>query len=108
MPSPISASAQWASGARSPEQPSDPNSRTTGVTPALGSAAYAVAVDSRTPVRPVSRVDSRSSIRARIVSRSTSAPEPAACERTNDCCSCTRRSGAMKVVASAPNPVEMP
>ena len=35
VPSPIAASAQCASGARSPEQPSDPYSRTTGVMPAL-------------------------------------------------------------------------
>ena len=41
-PSPISASAQCASGARSPEQPSEPYSCTTGVMPALSSAAYVV------------------------------------------------------------------
>ena len=35
VPSPIAASAQCASGARSPEQPSDPYSRTTGVMPAF-------------------------------------------------------------------------
>ena len=39
VPSPMAASAQWASGARSPEQPSDPYSRTTGVIPALSIAA---------------------------------------------------------------------
>ena len=38
-PSPMSASAQWASGARSPEQPSEPYSCTTGVMPALSIAA---------------------------------------------------------------------
>ena len=38
-PSPVSASAQWASGARSPEQPSDPYSWTTGVIPAVSIAA---------------------------------------------------------------------
>ena len=35
----MAASAQWASGARSPEQPSDPNSCTTGVIPASSIAA---------------------------------------------------------------------
>ena len=39
-PSPITASAQCASGARSPEQPSEPYSWTTGVIPALSIAAY--------------------------------------------------------------------
>ena len=38
-PSPISASAQCASGARSPEQPSEPYSWTIGVIPADSSAA---------------------------------------------------------------------
>ncbi len=38
-PSPVIASAQCASGARSPEQPSDPYSRTTGVIPAVSIAA---------------------------------------------------------------------
>ncbi len=38
-PSPMSARAQCASGARSPEQPSEPNSCTTGVIPALSIAA---------------------------------------------------------------------
>ena len=37
-PSPISARAQWESGARSPEQPSEPYSWTTGVMPALSMA----------------------------------------------------------------------
>ncbi len=107
-PSPMAASAQWASGARSPEQPSDPNSCTTGVIPASSIAAYVRAVRSRTPVRPVASVASRSSISARTTSRSTSGPEPAACERTRLRCSCARRSTGMCVVASAPNPVDTP
>ena len=104
----MSASAQWASGARSPEQPSEPYSCTTGVMPASSIAAYACAAAGRTPVRPVARVDSRSSISARTTSRSTSGPEPAACERTRLRCSCARRSTGMCWVASAPKPVEMP
>ena len=59
-------------------------------------------------MRPVASVDSRSSIIARTTSRSTSGPDPAACERTRLRCSSTRRSGGMCRVASAPNPVEMP
>ncbi len=89
-PSPISASAQWASGARSPEQPRLPNSGTTGVMPAVSSAASVSAVSTRMPVCPVARVDSRSSIIARTTSRSTSGPAPAACERMSDRWSCAR------------------
>ena len=107
-PSPISASATADSGARSPEQPSEPYSCTTGVMPALSIAASASAVAGRTPVRPVASVRSRSSISARTTSRSTSGPAPAACERTSERCSAARRSAGMCRVASAPKPVEMP
>ena len=107
-PSPISASAQCASGARSPEQPSEPCSWTTGVMPADSIAAYAPAVAARTPVRPVASVESRSSISARTTSRSTSSPDPAACERISPRWSSSRFETGMCSVASAPNPVETP
>ena len=107
-PSPISASAQWDSGARSPEQPSEPYSRTTGVMPWLSRSASSWAVAGRTPVCPVVSVESRSSISPRTTSRSTSGPEPAACERTSERCSWARISVGMCRVASAPKPVEMP
>ena len=107
-PSPISASAQCDSGARSPEHPSEPYSRTTGVMPWLSSPASSSAVSRRTPVWPVASVERRSSISARTTSRSTSGPEPAACERTSERWSWARISVGMCRVASAPNPVEMP
>ncbi len=77
-PSPRMASAQWASGARSPEQPRLPYSCTTGVMPAFSSAAYARTVSSLAPVCPVARVASRSSMSALVTSVSTSGPDPAA------------------------------
>jgi hypothetical protein len=107
-PSPISASAQCDSGARSPEQPREPNSWTTGVIPWLSIPAIVCAVSRRMPVRPVASVDRRSSIRALVTSRSTSGPLPAACDRISDRCSWARIWGGMCRVASAPNPVEMP
>ena len=107
-PSPISASAQCESGARSPEQPREPYSCTTGVIPALSTAAISSATSGRTPVRPVASVERRSSISPRTTSRSTSGPEPAACERISDFCSWARISVGMCRVASAPKPVEMP
>ena len=76
--------------------------------PADSIAASAWAVSGRTPVCPVASVERRSSISARTTSRSTSGPEPAACERTNDRCSWARISVGMCRVASAPKPVEMP
>ncbi len=60
------------------------------------------------PVWPVASVESRSSISARTTSRSTSGPDPAACERTSERWSCSRISAGMCRVASAPKPVEMP
>ena len=107
-PSPISTMATWASGARSPEQPSEPYSGTTGVIPRSSRSASSWAVAGRIPVRPVASVDSRSSISARTTSVSTGAPEPAACERISERCRSARFSGGIDVVASAPNPVEMP
>ena len=95
-------------GARSPEQPSEPYSRTIGVIPASSIAAYVSTTTGRTPVCPEARVCRRSSMRARTTSGSISVPVPAACERMRDAWSCRRRSGAMKVVASAPKPVEIP
>ena len=107
-PSPMTVSATCASGARSPEQPRLPYSWTTGVSPADSSPAYACATSGRTPVRPVARVDSLSSIIARTTSRSTSGPEPAAWERIRLRCSLVRSSCGMWRFASAPKPVEMP
>ena len=76
--------------------------------PADSSPAISSAVSRRMPVCPVASVESRSSISARTTSRSTSGPDPAACERTSDRCSCSRISAGMWRVASAPKPVEMP
>ena len=107
-PSPMSTSAQCDRGARSPLQPSEPNSCTTGVMPAFSRAAIVSATTGRTPVRPLVSVFRRSSISARTTSRSTGAPIPAACERISERCSCRRSSSAMCRVASAPNPVDTP
>ena len=52
-PSPISTSAQCASGARSPLAPSEPCSGTTGVIPALSSASIVSASSGRAPEQPI-------------------------------------------------------
>ena len=107
-PSPMSTSAQWASGARSPEQPNEPNSCTTGVMPALSTASMVSRVSTRMPVCPDARVLARRNISARTTSRSTVGPVPAAWERTRDFCSRVRFSRGMCLLASAPKPVEIP
>ena len=107
-PSPMSTRAQCESGARSPLQPRLPYSCTTGVMPALSSAAIVWAVTGRAPVRPEQSVLSLSSMSARTTSRSTSGPQPAACDRMSERCSWVRLSCGMCLVASAPKPVEMP
>ena len=52
--------------------------------------------------------DARNSIIARTTSRSTGWPMPEACESTSDCCRVVQRSRAIRVVDSAPKPVETP
>ena len=47
-------------------------------------------------------------MRPRTTSRSTSGPDPAACERISERWSCSRSSPGMWRVARAPNPVEIP
>ncbi len=81
LPPPIRVRAQWESGARSPEQPREPYSCTTGVMPAFSTSAMVCATSGRTPVCPEQTVLSRRNIRARTTSRSTRGPIPAACER---------------------------
>ena len=107
-PSPISTIAQWESGARSPEQPSEPYSWTIGVMWAFSSASIVSTTTGRTPVRPEARVRARSSMRARTTSVSTSGPVPAAWERIRERCRAWRMLGGIDVSASAPNPVETP
>ena len=107
-PSPSSASAQWASGARSPDAPSDPCSGTHGVMSWLSRSTSACATSGRTPEWPSASERTRSSIIARTTSRGIGAPTPAACERINACCNSARRSGAMNVLARAPKPVDTP
>ena len=107
-PSPIRASAQCASGARSPLAPSDPCSGTAGASPALSIATIVSATSGRAPEHPIESVRARSSIIARTTSVSTGGPMPAACERTSARWSSARRSAEIATLASDPNPVDTP
>ncbi len=68
----------------------------------------ASAIAGRTPLKPIASVRARSSIIARTTSTSTGGPTPAACERISAICSSGCRSGATRVPARAPNPVDTP
>ena len=93
-PSPISASATCASGARSPEQPSEPYSGTTG---------RDAGVEQRRPARARSPAGRRSGRWPASTAAAASAPAPprarprrrtpAACERISERCSGARRCG---------------
>ena len=107
-PSPTRARPMWASGARSPLQPTEPNRGTNGVMPSLSIAIRASASTGRTPDSPIARVRARRSMVARTTSWSTGGPTPAACDRMRASWSSGCRSGAMRVPASAPKPVDTP
>ncbi len=100
--------ATWASGARSPLQPSDPNSGTSGSSPPLSRRSSAAASSGRAPVTPVASVRARSSTMARVTSGSTGSPIPAAWEAMSDRWSRVRSAGGIHRVASPPKPVEIP
>src|SRR5439155_772194 len=107
-PSPTRARPMWARGARSPLQPTEPNRGTNGVMPSLSIAIRASASTGRTPDSPIARVRARRSMVARTTSWSTGGPTPAACDRMRASWSSGCRSGAMRVPASAPKPVDTP
>ena len=107
-PSPISASAQCESGrevAGAAERAVLPHDRGDAVRQQVGHQLRGLAAYAGVPV---ASVESRSSISARTTSRSTSGPEPAACERTSERWSWARISVGMCRVASAPKPVLIP
>ena len=58
-------------------------------------------------MRPVARVDKRSSMSAHDLALDLG-PEPAACDRMSERWSCARRSTGMCRVARAPKPVDTP
>jgi len=105
---PISASATADSGARSPEQPSEPYSGTTGTMSAFSIPARASTVDGRHPGVPGGQGTQPQQHQRAHHLGSTAAPAPAVCERMSERCRAARRSGGMCRVASAPNPVDTP
>lgn len=107
-PSPISTQAMWASGARSPEAPTEPLLGMRGSRPALNSASSASTISGRTPEWPRARLTALVASTSRTTPSGSGTPVPTLCESTRLRCSSARRSGGMMVCASLPKPVLMP
>ncbi|MCY1363959.1 hypothetical protein D9M69_507440 [compost metagenome] len=107
-PSPISTQAMWASGARSPEAPTEPLHGMLGVTPALNSASSASTSAGRTPEWPRARLTALVARIMRTTGAASGSPVPTLCESTRLRCSSARWSLPMRVLASLPKPVLMP
>ena len=107
-PTPIIAAAICASGARSPEAPTEPCAGTTGVTPAREHGLDESSVSGCTPEAPWARLPSFSAIMSRVVATGAGSPTPAACESTMLRWSWARSAGSMRTLASLPKPVLIP
>ena len=81
-PSPTNTSAKWASGARSPEAPTEPWSGTIGVTSRSSNKSRDSTSSGRQPECPRASDAARNRIMARATSREARRPTPAACERS--------------------------
>jgi hypothetical protein len=98
----------WASGARSPDAPTEPWHGTTGVRPLASIASISRTVASCTPDAPCARLASLSAIISRAIGTGIGAPAPAECDNTMLRWSAVRSSGGMWTLASFPKPVLMP
>ena len=107
-PSPITTCARCASGARSPEAPTEPCDGITGCTLAFSIWQRVSTTRGRTPLSPFASAFARSSIIARVSASLSGEPTPLACERTKFTCSCRTCSAEIRTEASFPNPVLMP
>ena len=104
-PSPMSASAKCASGARSPLAPTLPWDGTIGVTPRLSISQRVSMVTGRTPELPFANEFARSSIMARVSATESGSPTPTAWERTRLICSSRTCSPTMCTSLNFPTPV---
>ena len=107
-PSPINGSARCASGARSPEAPTDPRAGTSGRTPRLRQSRSSATVSIRAPELPFASVLARSSIAARTTSSGYGSPTPQACERNRRTCSSSVSSSGICLLTKRPKPVFTP
>ena len=107
-PSPTSGSARCASGARSPEAPTEPRLGTTGSTPRSSSARSSSTVSTRAPELPFASAFARRSIAARTISPGYGSPTPHAWERSSRSCSSAVCSSGIATATKRPKPVLTP
>ena len=107
-PSPIIASAKWASGARSPDAPTLPCEGTRGWTRLFSIATMSSGRAGRTPLVPRTSTLARNSIIARTASSDRGSPTPDAWLRIRLSCNWRARSGGIRTCASFPKPVVTP
>jgi hypothetical protein len=97
-----------ASGARSPDAPTEPFSGITGTTPLSSMASISSTVAGFTPDAPRPSEISFSAMISRTMSADSGWPMPQQCDRIRLRCSVATSSGAMRTEASFPKPVLMP
>ena len=87
---PIIAAAMCASGARSPDAPTEPWAGTTGIKSRSSIASSMATVSGRTPEAPCARLASLSAIISRTIGAGVVSPTPAACDSTMLRCKVSR------------------
>ncbi len=97
-----------ASGARSPDAPTDPCAGTTGTSPCARHAPSASSVDQRMPLAPCARLASLSAIIRRVTGTGSGSPTPTQCDSTMLRWSVVRSWASMRTDASLPKPVFTP
>jgi len=107
-PRPSSGSARHASGARSPDAPSDPCWGTAGIRSRFSISTIRSTTSTRTPECPSASTCARSTSIARASARERSGPTAVACDVTIPRCNVAASDGSIRVSASAPNPVVTP
>ena len=107
-PRPSSGRHMLASGARSPEAPSDPCWNTTGSTSLLKKSTRRCTVSSCTPELPYERDWILSSSISFTISAGTRSPVPQACDITRFFCNCESWSLSIEILQSEPKPVVIP
>src|SRR3954447_11891919 len=104
----MSTSDRCASGARSPEEPTEPRLGTTGVTWCSSISTSCSTTSTRTPERPRRSELASRNIIPRTISSASGSPAPTEWERSRLSCSCAASSGAIETVTRSPKPVFTP
>jgi len=97
-----------ASGAKSPDAPTEPWQGTMGIRSCSSIASSSATVCGRTPEAPCARLASFKASISRTTFPGIGSPTPAACESTILVWSRARSAASMRTLASLPKPVLMP